>query len=422
MRFAGSTAVRVGALAVAMVAAAWLAVWLLSPDATVPDPLGVAPGDYFGQAHLERVAEFRTGQRWLTLAGLALELALLLAVALGHPAPLRRALQRLSARPLAGAALAGAALAVGVTLAALPAALIAHERAVDVGLSTQGLGAWLWDLGRSTAISAALAALGAVALIALIRRFPRRWWLPAAALFAALAVAFVWIAPVLLAPVFNRFEPLPRGSAERGRVLALGAEAGVEIGEVYSVDASRRGTSLNAYVDGIGPSKRVVLYDNLLDRARPRELDSVVAHELGHVAGHDMARGLAYVALVAPLGMLFVRALGIALARRSGADPGSPAAIPAYLFALAIAALVLGLPGNRLSRQLEARADAFAIELTGDPGGLVDLQVRLARTNLTDPDPPGFYSTLFGTHPTTVQRIGAALAAPDPSTGPSTRP
>jgi STE24 endopeptidase len=169
-------------------------------------------------------------------------------------------------------------------------------------------------------------------------------------------------------------------------------------------------TSLNAYVDGIGPSKRVVLYDNLLERANRRELDSVVAHELGHVAGNDLARGLLYIALVAPLGMLFTRELGTALARRSGADPAMPAAVPSYLFALALAALVLGVPGNRLSRQVEARADAFAVELTGDPGALIDLQLRLARTNLSDPDPPGLYSTLFATHPTTLERIGAALA------------
>lgn len=411
MRFAGSTAVRVGAVAIAMVAVAWLAASLLSPEASPPAPLAVTPSEYFGGAELERAVGFRDGQRWLMLAGLALELAALLAIALGRPAALRRLFDRLARRPLLGAAVAGAAAATAVALVTVPTGLVAHERAVDVGLSTQGLGSWLWDLGRSTAISAALAALGALALIALIRRLPDRWWLPAALLFAGLAIVFVWLAPVVLDPIFNRFEPLPRGSPERRQVLELGREAGVEIGEVYSVDASRRGSSLNAYVGGIGPSKRVVLYDNLLDRARPRELDSVVAHELGHVAGHDLARGLAYIALVAPLAMLFARELGVALARRSGADPAGPAAVPSYLFALALAALVLGVPGNRLSRQVEARADAYAIELTGDPGGLIALQVRLARANLTDPDPPGLYSGLFATHPTTVQRIGAALAA-----------
>jgi STE24 endopeptidase len=246
--------------------------------------------------------------------------------------------------------------------------------------------------------------------MALIRRIPRHWWLPAAALAGGLAAVFVWIAPVVLAPIFNRFEALPEGSRTRAEVLALGERAGVEIGEVYRVDASRRVTSLNAYVDGLGPTKRVVLYDNLLDEADREEVASVVAHELGHVAHDDIPRGIAYILIVAPLGMLFTRELGTALARRAGADPAAPAAIPAYLFALSLAALVLNVPGNQLSRKVEASADDFALELTGEPEALVDLQLRLARTNLSDPDPPGLYAALFATHPPTVERIGAALA------------
>ena len=410
MRLAGSTAARVGGVAIAMLVVAALAVWVLAPDEQLPNPLPVTASDYFNEAQLRRAEDFRAGQRWLMIAGLAIEAAVLLAAALGRPAWFRDGLERLGARPLAGAAVAGVAVAALVALATVPTALIAHERAVDVGLSTQSLGSWAWDLCRSTAITAALAALGAALLLALVRRFPRHWWLPGAALLSALAVVFVWIAPVVLAPVFNEFEPLPEGSRQRARVLGLGERAGVDIGEVFSIDASRRVTSLNAYVDGIGSSKRVVLYDNLLEHARRRELDSVVAHELGHVAGHDLARGLLYIALVAPLGMLFTRELGTALARRSGADPATPAAVPAYLLALALAALLLGVPGNRLSRQVEARADTFALELTGDPEALIDLQLRLARTNLSDPDPPGLYSTLFATHPTTLERIGAALA------------
>ena len=227
---------------------------------------------------------------------------------------------------------------------------------------------------------------------------------------AASRPLFVWVAPVVLAPIFNRFEALPQGSATRTEVLALGERAGVEIGEVYRVDASRRVTSLNAYVDGLGSTKRVVLYDNLLAEADREEVASVVAHELGHVAHDDIPRGLAYVLIVAPLGMLFTRELGTSLARRSGADPATPAAIPAYLLALSLAALVLNVPGNQLSRKVEASADAFALELTGDPRALIDLQLRLAGTNLSDPDPPDLYEALFATHPPTVERIGAALA------------
>ena len=169
-------------------------------------------------------------------------------------------------------------------------------------------------------------------------------------------------------------------------------------------------TALNAYVDGIGSTKRVVLYDNLLKRAARSELRSIVAHELGHVAHDDVPRGILYVVLVTPLGLVFARELVLAITRRSGADPASPAAIPAYLLALAFTALILNVPGNQLSREVEASADNFALELTHDPEALIKVQRQLARTNLSDPDPPGLYSWLFGTHPSTVDRIGAALA------------
>jgi STE24 endopeptidase len=105
-----------------------------------------------------------------------------------------------------------------------------------------------------------------------------------------------------------------------------------------------------------------------------------------------------------------VREAGGALVARTGAEPGTAAALPAYALALAIAVFALGIPGNQLSRAIEERADRFALELTGDPGALVDLQVRLAEVNRSDPDPPGWAAAVFSSHPSTVERIGLALA------------
>lgn len=415
MRLAGSwprsTAARVGCAAVVMVIVAEAAVWVLAPSDRGPDPVAVDERDYFSAAELDRARDYRAPQRLLLIASLAIEAAVLTAIALGRPAPLRGRLERLAERPLRGAALAGAAVSLSVTLATLPVSLISHERAVDIGLSTQSLDSWLWDVARSAGITALLTAGGAALLIALVRRFPRRWWIPGAAVATGLAIVFVWIAPVVLAPIFNKFEALPEGSQARVDVLELGREAGVEIGEVYRIDASRRVTSLNAFVDGIGSSKRVVLYDNLLREAERPELRSVVAHELGHVANDDIRRGLTYVAIVAPFGLLFVRELALAMARRQDIDPASPAAVPIYLLAITLAVFVLNIPGNQLSRQVEASADKFALDLTHDPKALVGLQVELARANISDPDPPGWFAALFGTHPTTVQRIGSALAS-----------
>jgi Zn-dependent protease with chaperone function len=405
-----STAIRIGGAAVAMIVVAELAVLLLAPSDEPPKPVPVSETDYFTAAELDRAHDYRGGQTWLLLGSLVVQGGVLVSIAFGRPRFVRRRLDQLADKPLRGAAVAGATVAVVTAVATLPLSIWSHERAVDVGLSTQSLDSWLSDVGKSTAITAVMTAIGTVLLLALVRRFPRRWWIPGTGAVVVLAALVTWIGPVLLAPVFNKFDPLPEGSEARREVLTLAERAGVEIGEVYRVDASRRSTALNAYVDGIGSSKRVVLYDNLLDDAERPELRSIVAHELGHVAHDDIRRGLTFVAIVAPFGLLFTRELAVAVARRAGADPLSPAAVPAYLLALTLTAFVLNIPGNQLSRKVEASADAFALELTNDPAALVDVQVQLARTNISDPDPPALLSAVFSTHPSTVDRIGAAIA------------
>jgi STE24 endopeptidase len=405
-----NTAARVGLAAVAMVAAAEVAVWLLRPEKAPIDPAPVSESDYFAEAQLERAREYRSGQRWLALAAVGAEGAVLLVLALGRPAPARRALEPLGRRPVLGAAAAGAGIALLVDAASLAPRLAAHDRAVDFGISTQSLGPWLWDVGRGAAIGAALTAAGAALLLALIRRFGARWWIPGSAAAVATAAVMVWLAPVVLSPIFNRFDALPSDSRLRAEILELADRAGVEVGDVYRVDASRRTRALNAYVDGLGSTKRVVLYDTLIEGTLRPELRSVVAHELGHVAHGDIPRGIAFVALVAPFGLLFARELAAPLAQRGAAPAGTPAALPAYFLGIAVATFLLSVAGNQLSRKVEASADAFALELTGEPQALIDLQERLAEANLSDPDPPAAFEFLFGTHPSTVDRIGAAVA------------
>src|SRR5437868_1928758 len=115
-------------------------------------------------------------------------------------------------------------------------------------------------------------------------------------------------APVVLDPIFNRFTPLPKGKL-RSDVLELAHRSGVHVGQVYRVDASRRTTGANAYVNGIGATKRVVLYDNLIKDYKPVEVRSVVAHELGHVKHRDVLRGLLWFAIVAPAATLLIQRL-----------------------------------------------------------------------------------------------------------------
>jgi Zn-dependent protease with chaperone function len=253
-----------------------------------------------------------------------------------------------------------------------------------------------------------LAGAGAALLLALMRRFPRRWWLPGSVGAVAISAAFLYAGPVLLDPIFNRFRPLPAGRTRRD-VLELARKAGVTVGEVYEVDASRRTTAANAYVTGLGRTKRVVLYDTLLTRFSRAETNLVVAHELGHVHHRDVPRSLLYLALVAPAG-LFAAARLTERWRPPDTDPGAPASLPGAVLALGAAAFATSTVANQLSRMVERRADSFSLELTGEPGAFISSEKRLAVQNLADPDPPGWKTFLLSTHPPTIERIGMAVA------------
>jgi STE24 endopeptidase len=223
------------------------------------------------------------------------------------------------------------------------------------------------------------------------------------------SAVFVSYGPVVIDPLFNKFTSLP-DSPLRSEVLALAHKDGVDVGEVYRVDASRRTTGANAYVNGIGHTKRVVLYDTLLSDFSPDQVRSVVAHELGHVKHRDVPRGLLWLAIVAPAGMLVIQRLTERLApEASGGRAAGPAVLPAAALSIALVSFVLNIPGNELSRQVERSADGHALDLDGDPAAFIAVERKLALQNLGDPDPPGWLQLVFGTHPATVDRIGYAL-------------
>jgi STE24 endopeptidase len=417
------------AIAVAVVAAG-AATLLLRPRSGVIDSAPVELTAYFSAEELDRAEDFRGPQRALGLGGLALSGGVLLLIALRPPPAVRRALVAASARPLLGGAAAGAALSLALVVVTLPLDAVRHERAVDVGLSTQDWGEWLVDVGKSAAVGAVITGGGLTLLLALIRRFPRNWWLPTSAAVVALSAGFVYVSPVVIEPIFNKFTPRPPGQL-RSEVLGRADRAGVDVGEVYRVDASRRTTGANAYVGGLGTTKRVVLYDNLIEDFPPEQVRSVVAHELAHVKNRDVPRGLLWLAIVAPAGMVVVQLLTERLAARSGGRPrlrqvytrspllsssppggaaGLPTMLPALALSLAVVSFAGAVAGNVLSRRVEARADAFALEVTRDPKAFIALERRLSLRNVGDPDPPKLLHLLFGTHPETIERIGYGVA------------
>ncbi len=171
----------------------------------------------------------------------------------------------------------------------------------------------------------------------------------------------------------------------------------MSVREVFAVDASRRTSAANAYVNGLGASRRIVIYDTLLDAFTPEQARSVVAHELAHVRYRDVPRQLVFLALVAPTAMRAIAALAARLDRSGG--PG----LPALALAGGVVSTPIGIVSRQLSRAIERRADAFALALTDEADAFIAFEQRLTRQNLADPDPPRWL-TRVARHPPADRR------------------
>ncbi len=403
------------------------------------DPLGVEPpggrapaapdGDFTAQ-EVARAEAYRARVRPPAWAGQAA--ALVAALLLGLT-PLGARVVAAAGRRLGGGRWAqllagGAALVLLARAAALPFDARAEAVSRAEGLSTRSWGGWLLDVVRGSALQLLLL-LGVLAVLhLLVRRSPRRWWLPAAGAGAALVVAVSFAYPLVVEPVFNRFTSLPAGPL-REDLLALAERDGVPVADVLVADASRRTSTLNAYVSGFGATRRIVVYDTLLAGAPPEQVRSIVAHELGHAEEDDVLRGtlIGALGLAAGVCALFLVLRSPRLLRRAGADgAGDPRSTALLLAAVALLTTLTGPVQLLVARQVEARADVHALELTRDPGALAQVQRRLALTGRADLTPHPVVEALFASHPSGVQRIAQARdwarATTLPGRGPAVAP
>lgn len=298
-------------------------------------------------------------------------------------------------------------------VAALPLGWSSQRVRRTEGLSGQDWWSWLGDRGTGLAVTWVLTSIVLLAVIGLARRASRTWPLWAALAAASLAMVGSFAYPVVVEPLFNNFSSMEDGSL-RSEILALAAREGVEIDDVLVADASRRTTTLNAYVSGFGSTRRVVVYDTLLTGLPQEQIEVIVAHELAHTSHRDVLTGTTLAALgsafgVGLLGLLFSRR---GLPGRAGADGlGDPRVVPLLLALTTVGALLASPVESTISRAVEARADRTSLEVTGEHDTFVAMQRELALRRLADPTPPAWSQFWFGTHPTTLQRIGLARAS-----------
>lgn len=391
---------------------------LLVPWAWVPGGhlRPVSPQEVFTTAQLTRADRYSSLQRPLAWASLGL--TLLVTLVLGLTPLGARLLRRIPGWWWVRVAVGSGLLLLVTTLIALPFSLRMRAHDLDYGLTRQPFGSWAQDQVTSFAVGWVFAALPLVLVVGTARVSPRRWplWTALAGMLLTVAASFVY--PVVVEPLFNRFTPLAAGPL-RDQILHLAEVEHVHVSDVLVADASRRTTTLNAYVSGFGSTRRVVVYDNLLHGTPRRETLVVVAHELGHARHGDVVLGTALAALGVVVGAGLLGLVIGPLSRRTGVGGAADPAAVALLTALITSGTLLAAPvQNTISRAIEARADRASLSATHDPQAFDRLQERLAATSVADPTPPAWSQLWFGSHPTALQRIGIERALTELRTGP----
>ena len=352
-------------------------------------------------------------------------LAALIAVRFGPK--LQRIAECISKKRLLQAAIFVPALLLTLSLFQLPLELYGHHIARAYGLSVQGWGSWLTDWAKSELLTAIFATLLLWGLYALIRRAPRRWWLYGWLATLPIMAGMVFVAPVLIDPLFNRFEPLANTQPQlTAQLRSLAHSAGLEIppSRIFLMHASDKVTTYNAYVTGFGATKRIVVWDTTArDLTLPQTL-FVFGHEMGHYQLHHIYLGLTFSALLSFAGFFLTQRLAQAALHRFAPrwqlrSLGDWASLP-LLMLLASLLFFLGSPlANAFSRWEEHQADLYGLAITrpvtSDAGQAAAQSFQLlGEKSYSYPNPSPLLVFWSYSHPPIAQRIQFALSSAPP--------
>lgn len=278
------------------------------------------------------------------------------------------------------------------------------------GLSTQTPGAWLWDRAKGALLGGVLGGVILEVMYWLLRVAPQSWWLWTAGVMLLFTVVLGLLAPVLIFPLFYKFKPLADEELTQ-RLTRLAEQAGTRVRGVYSFDMSSKTTAANAAVMGLGRTRRIVLGDTLLDNFSADEIETVLAHELGHHVHGDLGKGVLVQSALTLAGLWLahlVMSWGVAFFRYEGL--ADPATLPLLALAFGVFGLATMPLGNAYSRWRERLADSYALATTRKPTDFASAMTRLANQNLTDADPEPWVEFLFASHPSISRRVAMAQA------------
>ncbi len=399
-------------------ALSWLNLAYLKRRAAMPLPPEWAA--YLDTSRFPQMVAYRRAQTWLAQAARITDLAVTLGILLSGllPALARWAAALPAARVVQGLAVL-AILGALSYLAGLPWGLLSDfgvER--KFGFSTITWKTWLSDQWKSLLLALALGVpLGSV-LLFLMERMGETWWLPAWGFVTLFQLLVAYIAPVVILPLFNKFEPL-QDEALRDDIFALARKAGFPLGGVFQINASLRSTHSNAYFTGFGRNRRIALFDTLLEQLSHPQILAILAHEIGHWKKRHILKGM--------IGGILLSGLGLAVMARVLAHPwlytmvgmedlyhavgpvGPVAAVGLYVFGIVISPLGLLLApiANGISRRREYEADAYSLELYDHPTALEEGLIRLTEKNLSNLFPHPLAVIFYHSHPPLLQRVEA---------------
>jgi len=273
--------------------------------------------------------------------------------------------------------------------------------------SNQTLKGWWGDLLKSTLLSAILGGLLLEIVYLGLRVAPDSWWLWTAGFLFLFNILLTNLAPVLLFPIFNKFSPLNEEHLDlQERLIKLADRAGTKVEGVYKFDLSRRTKAANAGLTGLGNTRRIILGDTLVEEFSPDEIETVLAHELGHQKNHDIPLGMA-VQTIITLGGLYLTSRGLswAILHFGFSSVSDIAALPIFGLSLGAFGLLTMPMSNGFSRWRERLADDFALQLTGKGQIYASALMRLGNQNLAEVDPDPWVEFLLYSHPALEKRI-----------------
>ncbi|RAK19510.1 Zn-dependent protease with chaperone function [Anoxybacillus vitaminiphilus] len=296
-----------------------------------------------------------------------------------------------------------------VTVFTLPLSFIAYRLAKEYGINTQTFSHWLKDEIINFWVNYVLMVIIVSVLYWLIRKFEKRWWLYAWLLSIPFIVFLTFIQPVVIDPLYNDFYPL-RDKELETKILALAEQANIPAEHVFEVNMSEKTNALNAYVTGIGPNSRIVLWDTTLERLQEDEILFIMAHEMGHYVMKHIYWGVAGYVLLILIGLYATNKLMKWIIQRWGAclhikNIKELNSLPLFLLLISLLSFSASPLVNAVSRYEEHAADQYAIELTKNTEAAVSAFQELTRAGLSQVNPPYLVKIFRYGHPTILERI-----------------